>query len=435
MTPKPGTESYLVIGGCGFLGRHIVEMLINRGETQVAVFDIVQRHFDTNVSFYVGDISDEDQISGALRKFNTSVVIHTASPIHGLSKEIYEKVNVIGTQTVIAASIQTGVRKLVFTSSAGVVYDGEENLVDVDERLDYPKVAMDAYNDTKARAEQAVLEANGKGGLLTCALRPAGIFGPGDRQALVGFAQVIKNNQTKFQLGNNTNLFDWTYVSNVAHAHLLAADRLGSSVSMESFDEPLQPIEATSLPSIRIPTSDSKPLGPNPNPTEDDKKLSQIYADASTALDVAKPVLRTKFDQFANPAPDPEDPEAEKPVESVSVAGQAFFITNCEPVYFWDFARAIWAEMGHVAPWTISLPKPIGIVLARLAEGWAKISGKEPGFTAYRVKFSTQARYYNNERARRVLGYEPIVSVHDGIKMAVAWYKETEAEKAAAIKA
>lgn len=94
-----------------------------------------------------------------------------------MGKEIYEKVNVLGTSTVIASCIKAGIKKLVFTSSAGVVYDGEENIVDVDERLNFPEIPMDAYNETKARAEALVLGANGKEGLLTCALRPAGIFG------------------------------------------------------------------------------------------------------------------------------------------------------------------------------------------------------------------------------------------------------------------
>ncbi len=58
-------DSFLVIGGSGFLGRHIVEALRERGDP-VAVFDIVQRYHDT--SFYSGDISDKDQVSDALRK-------------------------------------------------------------------------------------------------------------------------------------------------------------------------------------------------------------------------------------------------------------------------------------------------------------------------------------------------------------------------------
>lgn len=90
---------------------------------------------------------------------------------------MYEKVNVEGTQVILDSCKASSVSKLVFTSSGGVVYDGEENLVDVDERLAYPDVPLDAYNETKARAEKMVLEANGKDGLLTCAIRPAGIFG------------------------------------------------------------------------------------------------------------------------------------------------------------------------------------------------------------------------------------------------------------------
>lgn len=91
--------------------------------------------------------------------------------------------------------MQEGVKKLIFTSSAGTVYNGND-LINVDERMPFPTVGLDPYNVTKvsflcycalrrsplikrdqAKAETIVLSANGKGGLLTVALRPAGIFG------------------------------------------------------------------------------------------------------------------------------------------------------------------------------------------------------------------------------------------------------------------
>lgn len=84
--------------------------------------------------------------------------------------------NVDGTKAIVAAAIATGVRKLVYTSSAGVVFNGGD-VINVDERLTPPEVPLDAYNDSKAKAEAVVLAANGKNGLLTVAIRPAGIFG------------------------------------------------------------------------------------------------------------------------------------------------------------------------------------------------------------------------------------------------------------------
>jgi sterol-4alpha-carboxylate 3-dehydrogenase (decarboxylating) len=190
MSSTTTKDVYLVVGGSGFLGRHIVQALLARGDS-VSVFDIVQRYHDT--PFFSGDIAEDGAIANALEKVRfmytgtgmcaeepqsgATCIIHTASPMHGVKDDaLYWRVNVDGTRAVIAAAQARGVAKLVFTSSAGIVFSGA-SLVNVDERAPAPERAMDAYNESKGEAEKLVLAANGVGGLLTVALRPAGIFG------------------------------------------------------------------------------------------------------------------------------------------------------------------------------------------------------------------------------------------------------------------
>lgn len=61
-------DSYLVTGGNGLLGRHIVQQLLERGEQSVAVLDIVAGHFDdTRVRVFVGDITDEAQVAQTIQ--------------------------------------------------------------------------------------------------------------------------------------------------------------------------------------------------------------------------------------------------------------------------------------------------------------------------------------------------------------------------------
>jgi UDP-glucose 4-epimerase len=78
MSAQRKKDVYLVIGGSGFLGRHIVQDLLDRGDS-VSVFDIVQRYHD--VPFYSGDLADQDSVAQALQKVRTCHVIDLLPPI------------------------------------------------------------------------------------------------------------------------------------------------------------------------------------------------------------------------------------------------------------------------------------------------------------------------------------------------------------------
>ncbi|KAK9473535.1 3-beta hydroxysteroid dehydrogenase/isomerase family-domain-containing protein [Dipodascopsis tothii] len=234
----------LIVGGSGFLGGHLIERLyLLEDRPEIHVLDIrpppapsskFYSYTLEDVTFHQGDLTSPESIKAVLETVRPEVVIHCASPVHGMGKEIYFKVNVDGTKNVVDCVAESGfVKALVYTSTASVIYDGSD-LRNADETFPIPEVAMDAYNETKVLGEKYVLESNGKNGVVTCAIRPSGLFGPGDRQLVPGMLAVLKTNGTIFQLGDNLNLFDFTYIGNVAHAHVLAAQCLLDEKKVES---------------------------------------------------------------------------------------------------------------------------------------------------------------------------------------------------------
>ncbi|KAJ7223062.1 3-beta hydroxysteroid dehydrogenase/isomerase family-domain-containing protein [Mycena pura] len=218
-------DVYLVLGGDVFVGRHVVERLMARGDT-VFVFDTSHTHDD--VSFIPGDICVPEQISSALQQTGATCIIHTISPLSIRNRdkpEIFHQVNVEGTRNVIEAAKASGARKLIYHSSSGVVFDGRD-IVSGDESLPYAKKHLEAYTASRIGAEKLILDANGKNGLKTVCIRPTGTFGPGDQESVIGAYETWKRGMTHVQLGKNTNLCDKTYVGNVALALVLAADKL-----------------------------------------------------------------------------------------------------------------------------------------------------------------------------------------------------------------
>ncbi|GAA5838155.1 hypothetical protein JCM11251_004726 [Rhodosporidiobolus azoricus] len=409
-------ESFAVIGGEGFLGAALISALHERHSvTQVASFGLTQRHFTpSGYRFFRTNITSLSSLTDSLRASGATTVFHTASPHASASPELWEKVNVEGTKLVVQACKEAGVKKLVFTSSMTVVYEEGVPLKNVDERIPMIETEGEAtYAGTKAKAEQIVLAANGQDGLLTCALRLGGIIGPGDRQVLPGFIGVYNAGQSAFQMGDNLNLFDFVTVKNVVHAHLLAAVRLDAPpISPSLLETRIPPVSVTvprrTLPSSRHPDV----VHPTSPPPIEDPLL---------------PAGRNRFNQFYD-ASSPNSPSS----SPLTVAGQAFFITNGEPVNFWSFARMVYhVYSGKPQRWwdPLVFPGSVGMLFATLAEWAGALQGKKPiecGVNRAYMQYVLKDMYFDIERARRILGYEPIESLEDGIRSGVEWYKADE---------
>jgi 2-alkyl-3-oxoalkanoate reductase len=258
-------EHALVTGGGGFLGRYIVEQLLARGDA-VTVFarggypDLLS----AGARLIRGDLCDRDAVVRAVE--GVDIVYHVAAKAGVWGRfEDFCAVNVTGTEHVIAACRAHGIRKLVYTSSPSVVFDGTDQK-GVDECVPYPTEYESPYPETKAAAEQHVIAAN-DGDLLTVSLRPHLIFGPRDNHLLPGLIARARKGLVP-QVGDGHNQVDLTYVEDAARAHLLAADALApgtpvaGGVYFISQDEPVmlwpwvrELLAALDLPPIRLRVS------------------------------------------------------------------------------------------------------------------------------------------------------------------------------------
>ncbi|KAF2010921.1 NAD(P)-binding protein [Aaosphaeria arxii CBS 175.79] len=234
---KPSLKSVLVTGGCGFIGHHLVSAILEvEPNCKVYAFDI-----DTNrpsrqhasAIYITGDITDPSAVDAAFAAMANPplVIFHIACPPSmEPDPQLHWRVSVEGTRNLLAtADRDGGTRVLVLTSSTAVGYDDVAELRDVKELpvLDASKQSR-SYSLAKGVSEQEVIAANRKNanGMLTCALRPCTTFGPDDPLFFENILNVVKRGQEKYRFGSGENLYDFVYVDNVCHAHLLAARAL-----------------------------------------------------------------------------------------------------------------------------------------------------------------------------------------------------------------
>ena len=213
----------LVTGGGGFVGGAIVRQLVQRGD---AVTSVSRGHYPALEALGVTHRSlDLADTAGLVRAMEgCEVVFHCAAKAGiAMGCEPFQHANVTGTQSVLDAARRSGVKKLIFTSSPSVAFDGSDHRRASND-LPYAPRFLAPYPASKAQAERLVLAANDSA-LATVALRPHLVFGAGDPHLVPRLIARARAGQLAI-VGRGDNEVSLCHVTNAASAHLAAADRL-----------------------------------------------------------------------------------------------------------------------------------------------------------------------------------------------------------------
>ena len=135
-------------------------------------------------------------------------------------------VNVGGTENLVRAGQAAGVQRFVYTASNSVVMGGQR-ISGGDETLPYTARFNDLYTETKVVAEKFVLgRRTASAGMLTCSIRPSGIWGRGDQTMFRKVFESVLAGHVKVLVGGKHVKLDNSYVHNLIHGFILAAEHL-----------------------------------------------------------------------------------------------------------------------------------------------------------------------------------------------------------------
>jgi nucleoside-diphosphate-sugar epimerase len=229
--------TYVVTGGCGFIGSHLVESLAADGHA-VRIFDNLSSGREQNIAacrsrieLIRGDVRDLPAVRAALR--GADYVFHEAALVSVVesvarSGECHE-INVTGTRNVLTAAREAGVKRVVLASSAAV-YGNDPPLP---KREGMQLRPMSPYAVSKAANEECAAAFATQHGLPTVCLRYFNVYGP-RQDARSPYAGVISRFAAALLAGRRPTVYgdgrqtrDFVFVRDIVRANILAATRAG----------------------------------------------------------------------------------------------------------------------------------------------------------------------------------------------------------------
>ena len=225
---------YLVTGGAGFIGSHVVEALVEKGD--VVVLDNLSFGNKENLShisserytFIEGDIRKKEDCDNAVK--DVDVIIHLGA-LRAVAPSVdnpdaYFQNNVEGTRTLLESAVKAGVKKIVFASSSSVYGDKVSFPTKEDDVVD----PLSPYAETKLQTEKDLADFKREKGLDYVILRFFTVFGPRQdpkskyAMAIPIFINKLLNKEKPIIFGDGEQSRDFTYVKNVVQACILAAE-------------------------------------------------------------------------------------------------------------------------------------------------------------------------------------------------------------------
>ncbi len=252
----------LVVGGNGFVGRHLVQALHERGD-QVRVLALPHEDAawleERRILVHRGDVRDPDSLKDAFQGvqgvFNLAAMMDVWRPLGD-----YRAVNVAGATNVCEAALAAGVRRLVHMSSSSVYGMGLGR--PATERFPL-RPFDDPYPLTKAEGDRVVQRMIAERGLPAVIIRPDQIFGPGDQLHFGQMADRLSSGKG-IVVGPGDNAMPFVYVSDVIDGLMIALDhpRAAGEAFNITNDRPLTQMEFLSAiaheigaraPRLRVP--------------------------------------------------------------------------------------------------------------------------------------------------------------------------------------
>ena len=248
-------NSILVTGGAGYIGSHVVQQLVERGE-RVVVLDNLSTGFRDAVrdaELVVGDVGDDDVVRRTIAANDVDTVMHFAAhtvvPESVSSPLKYYGNNTCATRSLLASCIASGIAHFVFSSTAAVYGMPASGVADEDT----PTAPINPYGSSKLMSEMMLRDVCAATSIRSVVLRyfnvagcdPAGRIGQSTRNATllvkvacehaVGKRESLAIFGTDYDTPDGTCIRDYIHVDDLASAHLRALDYLregGASVTL-----------------------------------------------------------------------------------------------------------------------------------------------------------------------------------------------------------